>query len=118
MSSTKLKEYLDQENIKYTSINHSTAYTAQEIAQIAHIPGDEMAKTVIVKIDGKQAMVVLSAQDHIDLAGEAARALLFVADPVDIHGLPGRDVREGALPAVDGHAGHCGRCRSHRSVAR
>lgn len=67
MSSTKLKEYLDQENINYTAINHSTAYTAQEIAQIAHIPGNEMAKTVIVKIDGKQAMVVLPAQDHIDL---------------------------------------------------
>ncbi len=67
MSSSKLKEYLDQENIKYTTINHSTAYTAQEVAQLAHIPGDEMAKTVIVKIDGKQVMVVLPAPDHIDL---------------------------------------------------
>ncbi|MEE9160235.1 MAG: YbaK/EbsC family protein [Gammaproteobacteria bacterium] len=66
MSSTKLKEYLDQENVKYTTINHSTAYTAQEVAQLAHIPGDEMAKTVIVKIDGKQAMVVLPAPDHVD----------------------------------------------------
>ena len=43
------------------------AYTAQEVAQLAHIPGNEMAKTVIVKIDGKQAMVVLPAPDHIDL---------------------------------------------------
>ena len=67
MSSTKLKEYLDKENIKYTTINHSTAYTAQEVAQLAHIPGDEMAKTVIVKIDNKQAMVVLPATEHIDL---------------------------------------------------
>ena len=67
MLSTKLKEYLNQENIKYTTINHSTAYTAQEIAQLAHIPGDEMAKTVIVKIDGEQAMVVLPATEHIDL---------------------------------------------------
>jgi Ala-tRNA(Pro) deacylase len=67
MLSTKLKEYLDEENIKYTTITHSTAYTAQEIAQLAHISGDEMAKTVIVKIDGKQAMVVLPATDHIDL---------------------------------------------------
>jgi len=66
MSSTKLKEYLDQENIRYTTINHSTAYTAQEVAQLAHIPGEEMAKTVIVKIDDKQAMVVLPAPDHID----------------------------------------------------
>ena len=67
MSLSKLKAYLDQENIKYVSINHSTAFTAQEIAQLAHIPGNEMAKTVIVKIDGKLAMVVLPAPDHIDL---------------------------------------------------
>ncbi len=67
MSSTKLKDYLDQENIRYTTIKHSTAYTAQEVAQLAHIPGDEMAKTVIVKIDDKQAMVVLPATEHIDL---------------------------------------------------
>ena len=67
MSPSKLKAYLDQENIKYISINHSTAFTAQEIAQFAHIPGNEMAKTVIVKIDGKQAMVVLPAPEHIDL---------------------------------------------------
>ena len=61
MSSTKLKEYLDQENVKYTTIKHSTSSTAQEVSQLAHIPGDEMAKTVIVKIDVKQAMVVLPA---------------------------------------------------------
>ncbi len=67
MSSTKLKDYLDQENVRYTTIKHSTAYTAQEVAQLAHIPGDEMAKTVIVKIDDKQAMVVLPATEHIDL---------------------------------------------------
>ena len=59
--------FRSQENVKYTTIKHSTAYTAQEIAQLAHISGDEMAKTVIVKIDGKQAMVVLPAPDHIDL---------------------------------------------------
>ena len=67
MSLSKLKTFLDQENIKYISINHSTAFTSQEIAQTAHIPGNEMAKTVIVKIDGKQAMVVLPAPEHIDL---------------------------------------------------
>ncbi len=64
---SKLKAFLDQENIKYTAINHSTAFTAQEIAQFSHIPGNEMAKTVIVKIDGELAMVVLPAPEHIDL---------------------------------------------------
>jgi len=35
MPVTKLKEYLDKNKIKYVSIRHSTAYTAQEIAASA-----------------------------------------------------------------------------------
>ena len=57
----KLKEFLDNNHVKYVSIVHSRAYTASEIAQSAHIPGKEMAKTVMVKINGKMAMVVLPA---------------------------------------------------------
>jgi len=61
MPSKKLKTFLDENKIKYTSIQHSSAYTAQEIAAIAHIPGKDLAKTVIIKIDGKMAMAVLPA---------------------------------------------------------
>ncbi len=61
MPSKKLKEYLDSNKIKYISMQHSSAYTAQEIAANAHIPGKELAKTVIVKINGKMAMAVLPA---------------------------------------------------------
>jgi Ala-tRNA(Pro) deacylase len=57
----KLIEFLDSQKVKYTMIRHSKAYTAQEIAASAHIPGKELAKTVIVKIDGKFAMAVLPA---------------------------------------------------------
>jgi Ala-tRNA(Pro) deacylase len=39
----KLKEYLDNNNIKYIVIKHSPVYTAQEIAASAHIPGKELA---------------------------------------------------------------------------
>jgi Ala-tRNA(Pro) deacylase len=61
MPSKKLKSFLDENKIKYISIQHSSAYTAQEIAAIAHIPGKDLAKTVIIKIDGKMAMAVLPA---------------------------------------------------------
>ena len=54
----KLKEYLDKEKIKYVSIVHSPAYTAQEVAASAHITGKELAKTVIVQLDGETAMAV------------------------------------------------------------
>ena len=62
----KLKWFLDKENVKYTTISHSRAYTAQEVAQSAHIPGKELAKTVMVKIDGKMAMAVLHASYRVD----------------------------------------------------
>ena len=61
MPSKKLKEFLDINKVKYVSIQHSSAYTAQEIAASAHIPGKDLAKTVIIKIDGKMAMAVLPA---------------------------------------------------------
>ncbi len=63
----KLKEFLDREKIKYVSIVHSTAYTAQEVAASAHITGRELAKTVIVELDGKMAMAVLPANRKIVL---------------------------------------------------
>ena len=62
----KLKEYLDNNSIKYITMTHSSAYTAQEIAASAHIPGRELAKTVIVKIDSKIAMAVLPASYKVD----------------------------------------------------
>lgn len=63
----KLKEFLDREKVKYVSIIHSTAYTAQEVAASAHITGRELAKTVIVELDGKMAMAVLPANRKIVL---------------------------------------------------
>ena len=63
----KLKAFLDNEKIKYINIIHSTAYTAQEVAASAHITGRELAKTVIVELDGKMAMAVLPANRKIVL---------------------------------------------------
>jgi len=70
-----LKKFLDACNVKYTCIVHSPAYTAQEVAESAHIRGHSMAKVVIVKLDGQLAMAVLPAdtkvviQDLRDLTG-------------------------------------------------
>jgi Ala-tRNA(Pro) deacylase len=66
MPAKKLKEFLDNNKIKYVAITHSSAYTAQEIAASAHIPGKELAKTVILKVDGKMIMAVLPASYKVD----------------------------------------------------
>ncbi len=66
MFTTRLKEYLDSHKVKYATISHAPAYTAGEIAAEAHISGKELAKTVMVKLDGKLAMAVLPADCKID----------------------------------------------------
>lgn len=67
MPAKQLKDFLDKEGIKYIGIIHSTAYTAQEVAASAHITGRELAKTVIVELDGRMAMAVLPANRKIVL---------------------------------------------------
>lgn len=68
MTIARLTEFLDTHKVAYVVVSHSPGYTAQGIAALAHIPGKEMAKTVIVKLNDKLAMVVLPAKFHVDLA--------------------------------------------------
>lgn len=65
--SIKLKGFLDDNGIKYDLITHSMAYTAQELANKMHVSGMEIAKVVIVKIDGRFAMAVMPAPHHVDI---------------------------------------------------
>lgn len=67
MPLAKLTEYLDSHGKKYIVMKHSEAFTAQEVAASAHIPGKDMAKTVMVKIDGDMSMVVLPSTHQVDL---------------------------------------------------
>jgi Ala-tRNA(Pro) deacylase len=91
MPLSKLIQYLDENDRKYVIIKHSQAYTAQEVAASAHIPGKEMVKTVILKIMGHMKMAVLPSThqvnfdqlkdkfetDDVELAGEEQFQNLF-----------------------------------------
>ena len=67
MPAKKLKEFLDHQHVAYSSIPHSETFTAQETAEAAHVPGYELAKTIMVELDGKMAMVVVPATRKIVL---------------------------------------------------
>ena len=67
MPSKLLKDFLDNNDIKYISIMHSLAFTAVDIAKSAHIPSKEMAKTVILRIDNELAMAVVPANYKVKL---------------------------------------------------
>jgi Ala-tRNA(Pro) deacylase len=66
MPTKRLLDFLNRENVKYVVLNHSPAYTAQEIAASAHVHGKELAKTVMVSVDGKMAMAVTPATRKIN----------------------------------------------------
>ncbi len=64
----KLIDFLEENQVKFTRIIHSTAYTAQVIAHRAHISGNVLAKTIVLKDpDGKFVMAVVPANYQIDL---------------------------------------------------
>ena len=67
MPLSKVKAFLDANHVKYVTLSHSKAYTAQGIAAVSHISGKELAKSVIVKLDGALAMAVLPASFQVDL---------------------------------------------------
>lgn len=66
MALEKLTNYLDEKGIKYVVVRHSKAFTAQEVAASAHIPGKEMVKTVMVKVDNEIKMFVLPSTHDVD----------------------------------------------------
>ena len=100
MPISTLTNYLDDNHIEYVMIRHSPAYTAQKIAATAHIPGRELAKTVMVKLDGRLAMAVVRATDKVDLdllRGAARARSAELASELDFaDAFPG--VELGAMP--------------------
>lgn len=63
----KLKEALDEAKIPYEVFNHALAYTAQEIAAKQHFSGKEMAKVVMLDVDGTLVMGVIPGSRKISL---------------------------------------------------
>ncbi len=63
-----LKDFLDSNQIKYVSMTHSPAFTSQEIAAAAHVSGRQLAKTVVIKVKGEFALVVVPANDQVNFS--------------------------------------------------
>ncbi len=68
MSSPRLEEFLYSNRVAYHTMTHPHAFTAQETAASANISGHEMAKTVMVKLDGRLAMAVMPSNEWLNLS--------------------------------------------------
>jgi Ala-tRNA(Pro) deacylase len=65
--STRLKSYLDKKGVDYQVLYHQRVYTAQEVAAAQHISGRELAKVIMVRVDGELVMMVLPASSMVDM---------------------------------------------------
>jgi len=74
MLSPRLYHFLDERHGDYTALTHPRTVTAQETANAAHLGGQRFAKTVMLKIDGALAMMVMPASYRLDLT-RLSRAL-------------------------------------------
>ncbi len=100
MPAALVKEFLDSQQVKYVTLTHSPAYTAQEVAESAHVSGLELVKSVILMADDRPVMAVLPAAGRVHL-GRLRQVIganeLCLADESQFQELfPGCEV--GAIP--------------------
>ena len=97
-----IRDFLSSRHVDFRVVTHPTAYTAQEEAAVAHVPGREWAKTVVCFADNEPIQVVLPAHYSIDfdrlreVAGAAQVRLATEAEIVALY--PGCEA--GAMPPL------------------
>ena len=74
MLSPRLHNLLDGAHAPYTTLTHDRTVTAHDTAAAAHVGNQRFAKTVMLKVDGKLAMMVMPAAYRVDLT-RLSRAL-------------------------------------------
>lgn len=72
----KLKALLDEAKVPYEVFTHPLAYTADEIAARQHMSGKEMAKVVMLDVDGALVMGVIpgNRKAHLNTARTSLHA--------------------------------------------
>ena len=61
-----IERYVTSHGVPFTPIHHHVAFTAQEEAAAAHVPGRDWAKTVVCLADSKPILVILPAHYQVD----------------------------------------------------
>lgn len=67
MATQRLEQFLKAHNVRFNTVAHDHAITTLDAARRAHLPSHDVAKTVVVKLDGRLAMAVIPANEWISL---------------------------------------------------
>lgn len=63
----RLQQYLDSQKVPYEVLSHKETHTAPELAQTLHVPGKDLAKVVMLKVENRYVMSVLPANWKADV---------------------------------------------------
>lgn len=97
----RVENYLIEHDVPYDVVAHPHTATSLETAEMAHVPGDRIAKTVVLEDDQGYLMAVVPASCRIDL-GELHRQMnrnLGLATEPELNSLFD-DCELGAVPPV------------------
>jgi Ala-tRNA(Pro) deacylase len=62
-----VRQMLQRRGIPFEELQHTAAYTAQEVAGREHVSGHRVAKVVVVMADGRPVELILPATRHVNL---------------------------------------------------
>src|SRR6516225_11688584 len=97
--SARLKSFLDETQIPYSVMTHTTAYTAQGAAATMRISGKELAKTVVLWAGEEMILAVLPAPKHVNLdklGAELGKSVRLASEQEFSNRFP--DCERGAMP--------------------
>lgn len=97
----RLYEYLKDQGSNYTLLGHPHSGSSMETAENAQVPGDALAKGLVLKDEAGILLVVAPSDHHVELDrlnAHLGRQLSFVAEPELADIFP--DCELGAVPAV------------------
>lgn len=96
-----LKDYMDNHDLEYEVVSHEKSNSSTETAQQAHVPGDKLAKTVVLEDEQGYVIVVVPATHRVEM-GTVQRYLqrqVKLADEPELQRIF-TDCELGALPPV------------------
>lgn len=64
---SKLRNFLDDEGVRYEVVSHPRTTTSSQSAQSAHIPGDHVAKSVLIHHELGYVIAVVPSTNRVEL---------------------------------------------------
>jgi Ala-tRNA(Pro) deacylase len=95
----RLKAHLEQAHASYTRVPHVPARSSQYAASLLHVPGKEVAKTVVLRAGEQVLLAVLPASYHVNLeklAGAVGTPVKLIEEKECYQLFP--DCQHGAVP--------------------